>query len=212
MKTEGMFQENVKKPWQLFSSNKNSHQSFSSNSSQLFEVTEVCPGLLLCGATMVGRTNHPITCIVNAAPELPDPPLPDTIKTVKIHIRDSATEPLDSYFDQVADLVQKVRDEGGCTLIHCVAGVSRSASLCLAYLIKYNQMTFLQAFHYLRSLRPCIRPNLGFFKQLIEFEKRFYPESSVEIVYCDAAQTYIPSVYEEEYKNMVTYQRYCGHH
>jgi hypothetical protein len=73
-----------------------------------FEVTEVCPGLLLCGATMVGRTNHPVTCIVNAAPELPDPPLADTIKTVKIHILDSATEPLDSYFDQVADLVQKV--------------------------------------------------------------------------------------------------------
>lgn len=73
-----------------------------------FEVTEVCPGLLLCGATMVGRTNHLITCIVNAAPELPDPPLGDNIKTIKILIQDSASEPLDSYFDQVADLVQKV--------------------------------------------------------------------------------------------------------
>jgi Predicted protein-tyrosine phosphatase len=106
----------------------------------------------------------------------------------------------------------QIKDEGGCTLIHCVAGVSRSASLCLAYLIKYNQMNFHQAFHYLRSLRPCIRPNLGFFKQLINYEKRFYAESSVEIVYNAAAQTYIPSVYEEDYSNMLTYQRYCGRH
>lgn len=212
MKTEELFAESVKRPWQLFSAEKNSPQSISHSSSQLFEVTEVCPGLLLCGATMVGRTTHPVTCIVNAAPELPDPPLTDGVRTLKIHVRDSASEPLDSYFDEVADLVQKVKEEGGCTLVHCVAGVSRSASLCLAYLIKHHQMTFLQAFHYLRALRPCIRPNLGFFKQLIAFERRFYPESSVEIVYHPAAQTYIPSVYEEDYKNMLNYQRHCGRH
>lgn len=216
MKTEDLLEDTVmKKPWQLFtSSGRSSHQQDSHSSSQLFEVTEVCPGLLLCGATMVGRTSHPVTCIVNAAPELPDPPLSDSIKTVKIHIRDSPSEPLDNYFDQVADLVEKVKEEGGCTLVHCVAGVSRSASLCLAYLIKHGQMTFQQAFQHLRHQRPCIRPNMGFFKQLIEFETRVHGVASVAIVYNLTANTFIPSVYEEDYRNMALLctQRYCGRH
>lgn len=53
-----------------------------------------------------------------------------------------------------------------------MAGVSRSASLCIVYLIKYERMTLRQAYHYVKSARPIIRPNVGFWKQMVEFEKR----------------------------------------
>ena len=42
------------------------------------------------------------------------------------------------YFDSVADKLEDISRVGGKALVHCVAGVSRSASLCIAYLMKYQ--------------------------------------------------------------------------
>lgn len=62
---------------------------------------------------------------------------------------------LDAYFDMVADRIHQNRKNGERTLVHCVAGVSRSASLCIVYLIKYDNMTLrLHLKHYLQVL--CI--------------------------------------------------------
>lgn len=56
--------------------------------------------------------------------------------------------------------------------MHCMAGVSRSASLVMIYLVKYERMTLRQAYHYVKSARPVIRPNVGFWKQMVDYEKR----------------------------------------
>lgn len=104
--------------------------------------------------------------------------------------------------------VLQVRCAGGKTLVHCVAGVSRSASLCLAYLIKHERMPLRKAFAHLRSRRPSIRPNTGFFTQLIEFERRLFGAATVSMVHNQAAGTIIPDVYEVEYQNMLWYQKH----
>lgn len=52
--------------------------------------------------------------------------------------------------------------EGHTVLVHCLAGVSRSASLILAYLTKYHTRSLEKAFHLLQSIRPLVRPNIGF--------------------------------------------------
>ena len=51
-------------------------------------------------------------------------------------------------------------------------GVSRSTSLVLAYLMKYKRMTLRQAFELVSSRRTCVRPNPGFWRQLLDYEKR----------------------------------------
>lgn len=53
-----------------------------------------------------------------------------------------------------------------------MAGVSRSASLCIVYLIKYERMSLRQAYHYVKSARPIIRPNVGFWKQMVDYERK----------------------------------------
>lgn len=60
---------------------------------------------------------------------------------------------LSIYFDEVADLIESVRLHDGKTLVHCVAGVSRSASLCLVYLMKHMGMSLRDAFFHIRSIR-----------------------------------------------------------
>lgn len=64
--------------------------------------------------------------------------------------------------------------DNGKVLIHCVAGVSRSATLCLAYLTKYKCRSLREAYHLMASKRPMVRPVVGFWKQLISFEQVKY--------------------------------------
>lgn len=50
-----------------------------------------------------------------------------------------------------------------------------------AYLIKYQDYTLKNAFCYLKSLRACARPNIGFFEQLMQFEKVFRGSNSTHM-------------------------------
>lgn len=60
---------------------------------------------------------------------------------------------------------------GERVLVHSVKGISRSATLCLAYLTKYKFESLKEAFLFLASKRPLVRPNIGFWSQLIAFEQ-----------------------------------------
>lgn len=59
--------------------------------------------------------------------------------------------------------------QDGVVLLHCNAGVSRSASIAIAYLMAKEKIPFEDAFNRVRSARPSIRPNAGFLVQLTEY-------------------------------------------
>lgn len=61
--------------------------------------------------------------------------------------------------------------------VHCVQGVSRSATVCLAYLIYKQKITFNQGLTYIKERRPVANPNMTFIAQLICFYKRLFEES-----------------------------------
>lgn len=67
------------------------------------------------------------------------------------------------------DFIEQARLSNGHVLVHCNAGVSRSASIIIAYLMKYRQMDFLSAYNHVKVRRECIQPNAEFLKQLKEF-------------------------------------------
>lgn len=64
------------------------------------------------------------------------------------------------------DFIEMVKHNNGILLIHCNAGVSRSASIVIGYLIKNHNYNFQNAYEFVKSKRECIRPNDGFLKQL----------------------------------------------
>lgn len=78
---------------------------------------------------------------------------------------------LSIFFDQAADFISQILTQTNI-MVHCLAGVSRSVSLVIAYFIKYRQMTFTEAFQLIKSRRKIIHPNDGFIKQLKTYEDR----------------------------------------
>jgi len=56
--------------------------------------------------------------------------------------------------------------------IHCMAGVSRSVTLTMMYLIKYHGMNAIDALLYVKNRRPIAGPNLSFKRQIDEFYNR----------------------------------------
>ena len=118
-----------------------------------------------------------ITSIVNATLELPTVAYQKQ-ETIQIAVEDRVSSKLNIYFDLIADKIQQVHLGGGKILIYCRAGQSRSATLCIAYFMKYHDMTYDEAFQYVRGRRPIIHPNVGFISQLREYEKRLKTTSS----------------------------------
>jgi len=46
--------------------------------------------------------------------------------------------------------------------VHCFAGVSRSATIVIAYLMQEKEMNMEIAFSFASQARPIIFPNMGF--------------------------------------------------
>lgn len=141
-----------------------------------------------------------ITCIIDATELGTDTP-PPGMEYIHIPVSDSPLCPLSDHFDRVADVIQRRGESGGRTLLHCNAGVSRSASFCLAYLMKHHNVSLLEAHRRLKSCRPMVRPNNGFWKQLIVYEGVLRGRPSIQMVSSSMGQ--IPDIYVKEARNMM---------
>uniref|UniRef100_A0A3Q3WLE5 Uncharacterized protein n=1 Tax=Mola mola TaxID=94237 RepID=A0A3Q3WLE5_MOLML len=145
-------------------------------------------------------TRWKITCIVNITETKSSRPPPE-VEYIHIPISDSPLSPLSDHFDELADKIQQTAARGGRTLVHCNAGVSRSAALCMAYLMKHNDVTLLEAYRWVKACRPLVRPNEGFWKQLIRYETELRGCNSVCMM--SSVMGDIPDLYEEEARNMM---------
>lgn len=167
------------------------------------QIAQITDNLFLSGAAAVTGDrvrNLGITHIINVTLDIPNLKLPN-IECIQIHVDDTPSARLAAYFDRCADKISQVERNKGRTLVHCVAGVSRSASICLAYLMKYQRMTLDQAFYHVKRCRSVIHPNVGFWRQLIEYEHRLFGRNTVKMV--QSSIGLIPDVYKKETENMV---------
>lgn len=134
-------------------------------------ISEVIDNLYISGLeTRQAILNKGIRSVINISSECPAQDLGPTVEYEKVSILDLPTTSILPYFDRLADRINDNLQQGKKTLVHCYVGRSRSASIILAYLMKYQQMSLREAFHYLRSRRHIIGPNFGFIKQVILVE------------------------------------------
>ncbi|PFH53333.1 hypothetical protein AMATHDRAFT_73516 [Amanita thiersii Skay4041] len=114
---------------------------------------------------------HHITHLVQVldAPWLPQSEK-DGFHCYRIDILDQANADLRPHLEAVCTHIDRVLKSGRSVLVHCQQGVSRSAAVVIAYLIRNHGMTYDNAHAYLKRKRACIKPNAGFVRALQEWE------------------------------------------
>ncbi|XP_028300631.1 dual specificity protein phosphatase 22-B-like isoform X2 [Gouania willdenowi] len=135
-------------------------------------INKVLPDLYLGNIKDAGDREllekHNITHILSihdtAAPVLED-------KTyLCIRAADHSKHNLTQYFRESIVFIHECRLRGEGCLVHCVAGVSRSVTLVVAYVMTVTGRGWVESLAAVRCVRPCAGPNLGFLRQLEEFE------------------------------------------
>ena len=111
-----------------------------------------------------------ITHVLQALSGL-NPCFPNDFEYKVLPVVDQPWENMSRHFSGCIKFIQGAIDKGGAVLVHCYAGVSRSATLAIAYLISQKHMPFSNAFKLVKLRRPQAQPNPGFYRQLIEFDK-----------------------------------------
>jgi protein-tyrosine phosphatase len=83
---------------------------------------------------------------------------------------DISTQNMLQYFPRSTEFILHALCDGGCVLVHCLAGASRSPTVVAAFLMKVYRLTPSQAVAKIRESRPLVRPIVSFFDQLQVYE------------------------------------------
>ncbi|KAK6741823.1 hypothetical protein RB195_009599 [Necator americanus] len=140
------------------------------------EMNEIIPNLYLGSlrdATDVDQLKkHRIQYIVSVHDLTAHHPAHENLKVLKIQLSDCSSADISSHFATTNQFIHNARLKQAAVLVHCLAGVSRSATVVVAYLMTLCDMSFFNALTFLSKKRPVINPNFGFRMQLCTFADR----------------------------------------
>merc|ERR1719319_1496026 len=97
------------------------------------------------------------------------------LEMLKIVVTDDPTKKLGSHFGPACAFIdKKLSTPGGAVLAHCAGGVSRSATIVIAYLMWKFSLPFKEAIELCQTRRQRINPNRGFRAELQVWEKTIF--------------------------------------
>lgn len=111
--------------------------------------------------------DHGITHILAVGPFV-QMPFEENFRYYNIPVNDSPHQDISCYFKPVFEFINQAKT----TYIHCSAGISRSPTFAIAYIMIARKMTFDKAFNFVKERRSKIRPNDSFQRQLRQLEKQ----------------------------------------
>lgn len=76
-------------------------------------------------------------------------------------LHDTHHDPIKKHFEEAIDFIHQKRSANLNVLVHCYVGVSRSATIVIAYLMHSYHYPLHQALSFLLQRRPLINPNPG---------------------------------------------------
>ncbi|KAI0484008.1 hypothetical protein GGR56DRAFT_4246 [Xylariaceae sp. FL0804] len=88
-------------------------------------------------------------------------------------VQDNGIDPLTDEFERCLEFIDRGRRNGTATLVHCRVGVSRSATICIAEVMRSMNLSFPRAYCFVRArrLNVIIQPHLRFAYELLKWEE-----------------------------------------
>lgn len=133
------------------------------------------------------RITHVINCCLES--QTPNYGI-SNLNCLLLKLRDTGLENIDSLFLEAIAFIHEARMQGKSVLVHCYQGVSRSASLVIAYIMWANDLSYEEAYGHVRSCRGVISPNTGFIFRLVSWWRRRHSDLTVARIAAKYAEDY----------------------
>ncbi|XP_061486805.1 dual specificity protein phosphatase 15 [Rhineura floridana] len=134
-------------------------------------MNKILPGLFLGNfidaKDMDQLSRNNITHIISIH-ESPQPFIPG-ITYLRIALPDTPEANIKKHFKECIHFIHSCRLRGGNCLVHCLAGISRSTTIVLAYIMAVTQLNWREALDAVKAARPVANPNTGFCQQLEDY-------------------------------------------
>ncbi|XP_033009748.1 dual specificity protein phosphatase 15 [Lacerta agilis] len=134
-------------------------------------MNKILPGLFLGNfidaKDLDQLSRHNITHIVSIH-ESAQPFIPGIIY-LRIALPDTPEANIKKHFKKCIHFIHSCRLRGGNCLVHCLAGISRSTTIVLAYVMAVTLLNWHDALEAVKAARPVANPNPGFRQQLEEY-------------------------------------------
>ncbi|XP_022100974.1 dual specificity protein phosphatase 22-like isoform X2 [Acanthaster planci] len=135
-------------------------------------MSEIIPGLYVGNfrdakdqeALHNNRITHIVTIHDHAKVPLPH------IEYLTLNSPDNPTANISQFFHKATEFIHECRIHDGRVLVHCIAGVSRSVTIAVAYLMSVTDHGWRDCLRAVKQARQVANPNFGFQRQLQNFE------------------------------------------
>ena len=124
--------------------------------------------------------NNNISCIVCVAERLKIINTNPNVTVHKYELADDYSCNISLYFDEIGEIINK----GGIVLVNCAAGISRSSTIVIAYIMKYYKLNLKTTFLYVKKKRNQICPNKKFMECLLDYELALFGKNSLSYDEC----------------------------
>ena len=116
--------------------------------------------------------DHNIQLIINAAEEVSIPDYATVNKVINLNWKDSLKQEISfNLLDELIETINEYLHDGKGVLVNCYAGISRSTTIIIAYMMKMFNMKFKKAYWHVIEKRVDVMPNDNFILILKRYEK-----------------------------------------
>lgn len=113
---------------------------------------------------MTGSNSYPADYFINSNQS--------DMKLLMLDTHDLDDYDISVHFKIAIEFIQRsIQANNGNVLVHCAAGVSRSALIVAVYLMIEHKISASESILRVNQARPCVCPNLGFLRQLLRFDR-----------------------------------------
>ena len=144
---------------------------------------EIIPGIWLgdknAAKDDIWLIQNNITVVFNVTKDLPFSPIIQKQYRVPVddNLQPEEIRNMSLWSQEAVYKLLEEHNKGNKILVHCFAGMQRSAAIVAMYLIATKGMTWQQAISFIQSIRPiAFRPSPNFKQSIIEFDRTYHRE------------------------------------